>query len=130
MIQIERYVDTTLDKPNIITSKKGKYLLGKFLMEQGLLQEFTRCFKYFEKCTNRGESNIVDKLTYNEILNTCIKRLKESNLPFCEIFNYDYVSISWWIPASKIDWFNVHVKWNDIIEKDIYIDEYNKSKEL
>ena len=130
MIQIERYVDTTLDKPNIITSKKGKYLLGKFLMEQGLLQEFTRCFKYYEKYSNRSESNIVDKLTYNEILNTCIRRLKESNLPFCEIFNYDYVSINWWVPVSKIDWFDVHMKWNDIIDKDIYIDEYNESKEL
>lgn len=118
MIRIERYIDTTWNEPNIISIKKAKYLLGRFLLEKKVLSEFIRCYKYY---TQYKEHKVVDKLSTNEILYKCLINLINKKLPLHDFFNYDDVSINWWIPKSNIDWCQIHLEWNIIIDNDIYV---------
>jgi len=120
MIRIERYIDTTWNEPNIISIKKAKYLLGRFLLEKKALNEFIRCYKYYTQC-NGFDHTVVDKLSTNEILYKCLINLINNKLPLHHFFNYDYVSINWWIPKSNINWYLIHLEWNIIIDHDIYV---------
>lgn len=115
MIRIIPYVDTILNEPDIITHKQGKYLLGKFLMENKLLNTFVTRYKYtrYKECKTIGKT--IDAMTYNDVLYDCINRVDLYGMSFSEVFNYDYLSFSWWEPATNIDWFKIHIKWRDYI---------------
>lgn len=126
MIRIIPYVDTILNKPDIITHKQGKYLLGKFLMENKLLNTFVTCYKYarYRECKRIEYCKIIDAMTYNDVLYDCINRVDLYGMSFREVFNYDYLSFSWWQPATNIDWLVIHRKWQNQIGH-IYFREHD-----
>jgi hypothetical protein len=119
MIQVIPLVDTTFNEPNKITYKQGKYLLYKFLIENKLLSEFVRCYKYarYKECKTIEEIKTVDKMTCINVLYDCISRVKLNMLPFCEVFNYGYITFNWWETPTYIDWFKIHCKWQKSIGK-------------
>lgn len=117
MIHIIPYVDTILNEPDIITHKQGKYLLGKFLMENKLLDTFVTRYKYarYKECKTIEGGKRIDAMTYNDVLYDCINRVDLDGMSFREVFNYDFLSFSWWEPATNIDWFVIHNKWQNQI---------------
>lgn len=118
MIHIIPYVDTILNKPDIITHKQGKYLLGKFLMENKLLNTFVTCYKYarYRECKTIEDGKRIDAMKYNDVLYDCIKRVDLRGMPLCEVFNYGFLSFGWWEPpATKIDWLVIHDRWQNQI---------------
>lgn len=117
MIRIIPYVDTTWNEPDIITHKQGKYLLGKFLMENKLLTTFVTRYKYarYKECKTNEDCKTIDAMTYNDVLYDCINRVDLDGVSFREVFNYENLSFSWWEPATNTDWVIIHIKWQDYI---------------
>jgi len=117
MIHIIPYVDTILNEPDIITHKQGKYLLSRFLMENNLLSEFIKRYKYtrYKECKTIEECKTIDAMQYNDVLYDCINRVDLEGVSFREVFNYDTLSFSWWEPSTNTDWFQIHCKWQDYI---------------
>ena len=117
MIHIIHCVDTTWNEPYIITHKQGKYLLGKFLMENKLLTTFVTRYKYarYKECKTIEECKTIDAMRYNDVLYDCINRVDLDGVSFREVFNYENLSFSWWEPATDIDWFEIHIKWQNQI---------------
>ena len=111
------YLDTILNEPDIITHKQGKYLLSKFLMENNLLNEFVIRYKYarYKECNTIEKCNAIDAMQYNDVLYDCINRVDLEGVSFREVFNYDFLSFSWWEPVTNIDWFIIHTKWQNYI---------------
>lgn len=117
MIHIIPYVDTIWNEPDIITHKQGKYLLSRFLMENNLLSEFVKRYKYtrYKECKTIEECKTIDAMRYNDVLYDCINRVDLEGVSFREVFNYENLSFSWWEPATNIDWFVIHTKWQNYI---------------
>ena len=117
MIHIIPYVDTILNEPDIITHKQGKYILSRFLMENNLLSEFVKRYKYtrYKECKTIEECKRIDAMRYNDVLYDCINRVDLEGVSFREVFNYENLSFSWWEPATDIDWFEIHIKWQNQI---------------
>ena len=91
-------------------------------MENNLLSEFVKCYKYtrYKECKEiedycKDYCKSINAMTYNDILYDCIKNVDLYGMPFREVFNFDYLSFNWWEPATKIDWFVIHRKWQDYI---------------
>ena len=126
MIHIIPYVDTILNEPDIITHKQGKYLLSRFLMENKLLSEFVKRYKYarYKECKTIEECKTIDAMRYNDVLYDCINRVDLEGVSFREVFNYDFLSFSWWEPGTNTDWFQIHCKWQDYIGH-IYFREHD-----
>ena len=126
MIRIIPYVDTILNEPDIITHKQGKYILSRFLMENKLLSEFVKRYKYarYKKCKTIEDCKRIDAMKYNDVLYDCINRVDLKGVSFREVFNYDFLSFSWWFPATNTDWFIIHAKWQDYIG-DIYFRKHD-----
>ena len=130
MIHIIPYVDTIWNEPDIITQKQGKYLLGKFLMENKLLTTFITRYKYarYKECKTIEDCKRIDAMKYNDVLYDCINRVDLEGVSFREVFNYENLSFSWWEPATNIDWFVIHSKWQNQIGRTYFreqdTDEY------
>ena len=117
MIHIIPYTDTIWNEPDIITHKQGKYLLSRFLMENNLLSEFIKRYKYtrYKECKTIEECKTIDVMRYNDVLYDCINRVDLEGVSFREVFNYDFLSFSWWEPGTNTDWFQIHTKWQNQI---------------
>ena len=105
-----------------ISDKEAKFLLGKFLMENGVLDAFISYYKMHWKNKHFA--------TINDVLYDCIRNLHRTNVPLSQLFNYSDVSFSWnslygitvMVAGSRlVDWYPIHRKWEKLITLDIDI---------
>ena len=92
-----------------ISDKEAKFLLGKFLMENGVLDDFIYRYKTYGCGKNKNFA------TPNDVLHDCIHNLRITNHHLSQLFNYSDVTFEWDFPKSSVDWYPIHKKWEKLI---------------
>ena len=95
-----------------LSRKQAKFILARFLMENNVLWEFVKCYKYQHPSAR--------EYTSNEVLLSSIRDSKDC---FFDLFNYRNTSFAWDEVAkiSNIKWNRIHRKWQSLISKEIRV---------
>lgn len=95
-----------------LSRKQAKFILARFLMENNVLWEFVKCYKYQHPSAR--------EYTSNEVLLSSIRDSKDC---FFDLFNYRDTSFAWYEVAkiSDVNWDRIQHNWQSIISRGIKI---------